>query len=437
MTPQERKKLYAGLLVFVLALFMRLHYVQTTQFIQPIRADAANYLTLALNLYTKGVYSLQDAAVPEPTAMVTPGYPLLLMAALPFVSEPATLLKLVFTVQALLGAIGVWLMFLMAQRLLPLSGAVLAGVLLACLPHHVVFTGYMLTESVFIFFFTAMVYASLRAIEDKKIAWWIAAGLIACIASLVRPAALLFVPFLAVFLLWWRLASLRQVAALLLAFVVLWTPWQIWSSKTRAEHPGGTDLAAASFAFGSYPDFIFKTPELRGYPYREDPEYPKMITGMSAALPVIWARAEAEPGRYLAWYSYGKPLTYWSWNMLESVGGPYIYEVGDNFWQRSAAGRFGLSLYFGLHPVLIIGGILVMAVLAGFGLWRQSPFLPEKARPLVLMTSLMFVYFTAVHMVLAPWPRYAVPFWGFVYLLAMAGAYVALLHFRQKKGEAD
>jgi hypothetical protein len=44
-------------LLFTGSFFLRWGYINNTEFIQPVRADARNYLMLALNLAQNGIYS--------------------------------------------------------------------------------------------------------------------------------------------------------------------------------------------------------------------------------------------------------------------------------------------------------------------------------------------------------------------------------------------
>lgn len=422
------QKIIATALLFLIAFALRLWYVESTEFIDPIRADAQKYFTVALNLYFNGVYSWHTGVSPVPTASVMPGYPFFILANFYFFPSLNSAFNFILSMQALLGAVTVCLCFAMALRLLPFFWALAFGMIMALLPHHVVFSGYILTETLFTFLFVFSIYSLVRACEAGRLVWWLLAALLAGLAVLTRPAALLFIPVVLFVLVFFRFATLRQAALALLVLVLTLLPWQLWSSKEQKKFPESTSFAAASLAFGSYPDFIYKTPEMRGYPYREDAEYDYMSQSAGKALAVIARRAADAPWRYLHWYVLGKPAAYWSWSMMESVGGPYIYEVGHNFWQDTAAGRVGLALSRAIHPLLVVAGILTILVALLLAALRKKTMVSRENLPVFLLASLTVIYFTGVHVVLAAWPRYAVPFWPFIYLLGMVGLHQGL-HF--------
>lgn len=415
------KKNIAIVLLFIIALAVRFWYIHDTNFIDPIKADAQKYFILALNLYYNGTYSWHAGASPSPTASVAPGYPFFVLANFFVFPSLKGIFYFVLSVQAFLGALTVCLVFSISTRILPYAWSIFFGAVMVFLPHHIVFSGYLLTETLFTFLFAFCVYAMVRACETEKVVWWLLVGILSGAAALTRPAALLFLPVMLGVLIFFRVVMLRHAALALMMLVLTVLPWHLWSSKTLAKYPQSTNYAAAALAFGSYPDFIYKSPERVGYPYTEDDEYDYMSLSISNGVGVIARRAAEEPWRYLRWYVVGKPITYWSWDMKEDLGGPYIYRVGHNFWQDTSAGRAGLALSRAIHPLLVIAGML--AILGALLVHRTNIEIRHANKPVFLMASGTVVYFTGIHVVLAAWPRYAVPFWPYTYLLGMVGIY--------------
>jgi 4-amino-4-deoxy-L-arabinose transferase-like glycosyltransferase len=407
----------AGLFLF--ALLIRALYVITAIVDTPIRADAAKYVQIAFNLLEHGVYSWQVGQPPVADALISPGYPLVLLAHVALANTIDGFIAQVVWCQALIGALSVVLGYQIATRILPPGWAAMCGLVLALWPNHIVMGGYLLTETWFLFWTLLGILCLLRGLDTGSRYTWMFAGLFIGIAALTRPAILLWLPMLAAVLFVVR-QDLRP--ALLLAILgigLAWTPWQVYSMAVKRDTTGDVSLAAAALAFGGYPDFIHHSPEWQGYPYREDPEYDAMSRSVTHTVDVLWQRATADPGRYARWYLYGKAVTFWSWEMLESRDGPFIYPVSRSIYHISTAGRVFLEGFRLLHPWLILSAFgLVLFVLVRA--WRQRQWTQDL--PLLICGSLM-LYFTAIHIVLAPLPRYSVPMWGIAYTLALVAFY--------------
>lgn len=429
------RKILIGILIFFAALAVRLFYVETTEFIDPIRADAKKYFFLAINLANQGIYSTDIEAPFSATTTITPGYPLFLVPAIALADSLETSFRAILIIQSLLGALGVLLLYLLSLRALPSHWAAAFGFILALLPHHIVFGGYVLTETWFMLLFIASIYALIRHMDSDTLFWLFLAGLLCGMAALTRPAALMLMPFIAAIQVFVKAMRMDKAAILIVATMLPWIPWQLWVQQTASDSHEKHSQFAAVLAFGSYPDFVFKTDSMRGYPYREDPEYPTMSASTGNAIAIILERAKAEPGRYLYWYSIGKPISYWSWNMMESVGGPFIYPVGSNFWTHSTPGQIALAIYHGLHRLLLLAGSPVLLFLF-YSMATRTTHQHFHQRILSIAT-LTILYFTIVHLILAAWPRYAVPFWPFFYLLGMCGLYQLTVFLRQIKTSAE
>ena len=243
------------------------------------------------------------------------------------------------------------------------------------------------------------------------------AALTTGLATLTRPVALLLFPALLTVSLYAGWFPPRRAAAAMICFIAVMAPWQTWSSQAAKQLPKKQDYLAGVIAFGSYPDFIHRTEAYKGYPYREDEEYGYMSQSPGNAFSVIAKRASAEPGKYLYWYLIGKTVCFWSWNMMESVGGPFIYAVGANLWTDTPVGRASLTLAHALHiGMSLCCFVLVMVIvvrIANRSCGKQT------WTPAVALCLTVVLYFSAMHVVLAGWPRYSVPAWPCLYLLAV------------------
>ncbi len=418
MTMTENKVPTAAIsvLLFVCALILRISYVYSMEIDFPFRADAGKYLRLALNLAFNHSYSLAEQAPFTPSTYISPGYPLFLAAVLRLTGEIPQFYSTVLLIQALLSSLTVLLTFHLVLRLTHVWAAFLGALWVAISPQLIIGSGYVLTETLSGFLIVLSVTVYLLGWDKRHWLWFALSGAMFACAALVRPAILLFPPLLCLA----SLLSKQQVkrhAALLVALVSVWAPWQIWQSDNR--QPDEVNLAAAAFALGGYPDLTFKTPELRGYPYREDPQYEAMTKSLANAASVIWARALQQPWRYASWYLFGKPWQYWQAEEVAGAGGPYVYEVASSVYTRQPLPAFTLNMMMAIHPLLIaLGGLACVGYLAD---WRARPSICAND-PAALVCVALLAYFTALHSVLAPLPRYAFPVYPIAYGLAAAGA---------------
>lgn len=413
---QKHRVLFAAFFIFSLALFIRLSYLETTVVDHPIRADAKKYVSYAINLLERGVYSQDLVPNPSPDNQVTPGYPLLLAAIFKLSPDLNTACIRLLFVQAILGAATAVLTFAVGRFILSYWLAVLSGMLTALSPHLVTMGGYILTEAFFGFLLMLSFWILMVAIRSKKTEYFFICAVIMGFASLVRPALLLF-PFLVVplVLFYWRPESRKKISlALILGVILVWSPWSIWSKISVPHGTGKSGLALSSFVFGTYPDMIHKDPRLKGYPYREDPEYQKMSNDLGVAFKVLGTRFVEQPLKYLKWYIFGKPMMFWSWNILVGQGDIYVYPVKTSLYKTNAFADFTRQVMKYIHPVFVI---IVMAgvVLLVLGVWKQR-IETKKNIFAVLLSFLLLVYFTSVHMMLASLPRYSIPLQPLLYV---------------------
>lgn len=419
--PNSGKILMTGVLLFIFALTFRVSYVNTVVIETPIRNDALHYFNLAYNIVYNSSYSFKDQPPFTPTTYITPGYPLFLAWAVSKFDDFKSLYYFVLNLQAFISSLTVVLIYAISLRAMPYVFAVLAAILVSVSPHLVVASGYFLTETLFTFLLALTIFFSVLALQYKKLSLFILAGAVCALASLVRPALLLFPILLLVILgrfVPWRL-SLRYFAALIGAMIIIWLPWQSW--KMLNSDPNESNPASSSFALGTYPDLIYKNPQFRGYPYRDgDPEWEHLSHSFKEALPIFYERVKQQPLKYMQWYLLGKPKMFWQANNnVAEAGGPFIYAVKDSMYHKHHAAAYTLVAMMEGHAILVlIGAFTVVIYVLSFIKGCDA----DKFIAGYICASL-FLYFTFVHMVLAPLPRYSYPVIPFAYLLASLGLY--------------
>jgi 4-amino-4-deoxy-L-arabinose transferase-like glycosyltransferase len=420
LTP-ERSRVTTLLLSLVLALaaFIQLTVVSRTVVDQPLRADAGEYFSYAWNLYYKGTYSsarpADDLTSPVPDKVRTPGYPIFLIAVGPPEATEAFLRKVSYF-QALLGIGSVFLIFQIASSFLRSGWALVPALLTATSPHFVMLSTYVLSESLFCFLLLASVFASIRALEVKHLTAFALAGILWGLCALVRPTMQFFpAAVLVLALLLPQVRSLRKpIAIMCLTFMAVMAPWLIRNSTTEQSGPS---LMLNNIAHGAYPGFMYdERPETFGFPYRFDPEYPEHVKNGSHLLTHLKERFSSEPLKYATWFLAGKPYFFLSLRDAQAYD-IQIYPTPKNpYYERPFfAWMRGLSIQ--VHWPLMLAGIAGIALLAVKP--RIAAGRTESAWLCATAVALVVLYAIGLHMVAAPFPRYAIPFRPLIYALAM------------------
>jgi len=415
----EYLRLLATIILFALAMGLRLGAVNGTTIVAPIRADAADYYNYALNLKYHQTYSRSrfSDTVPQPDAVRAPGYPAFLV---PFVDQPPTgfMLWRISLVQALLDSISVILALGIFRRIMAEGWALGAAFLTAISPHLISASTYLLTETLFTFLMLLSLWLAVKMIQHNNRALGFAAGTVIAAAALTRPTLQFFIlPLIGMLLISRDRGKHSGLAiALLAGFVLAFSPWV---ARNLAAIGSASDptLTAGSLHHGMYPDFMYNDiPESRGFPYRFDPRSQAISSSRESVLSEIMRRFREEPGRHLRWYLLGKPVTLLDWNILAGMGDVFIYPV-------KASPYFSQPLYALSHefmkllhwPLVILAlAVAVLAWLPGFG--KQ---LSGTALFTVRLLSLLMLYFIALHIVAAPFPRYGIPLRPVIFGLAM------------------
>jgi 4-amino-4-deoxy-L-arabinose transferase-like glycosyltransferase len=213
-----------------------------------VAADSVLYLELGRSI-SDGSGMRTDEG---PTAFVGPAYPLFLAALLRVGSDTLQ----IGLVQAVIGAATAAVVALVARELAGASrygtttrtAAMWAsGVAAAVYPHVVLWTGYVLTETLFLFLAAAAVYAALRASRAGSSRAALLAGTLGAGAALTRPAFLAPALLVAVWLAWsarerrWVLAGLFAVG--------LAVPLSLWAARNAVEM--GRPIVTATQAGGA------------------------------------------------------------------------------------------------------------------------------------------------------------------------------------------
>ncbi len=405
------------ILIAGISLILRIGYGLTLENEYPFRADAGKYLTLALNLVNHGIYSLGGSPPLETSTLITPGYPLLLSLILRLTGDLNLTYQAVLVIQAVFGTATAMLSYAIARQChLPRAAAILAFVLVSFYPHQITSGGLILTESLFTFLMTLATFLLIKGVQEEHSKAWLFAGIILGVAALTRPIALpigvgIWLTFCFVQP---RLEIAKRAIPVAILPLLMYSPWMIFTSIH--ENPEQVSNAKSVFALGTYPNFTYKTDRYYGFPHREDPNYPKMQESLSFSLSELRHRASLEPIKYLYWYTIGKPLSLWQWDIIQGAGGANIYPIKHSLYNSSALYGHSQTLLKTLHPILVTLAFLTAVVVLLRSFFRH---LARRETGLLILAAI-FAYIVLAHTIMASLPRFSIPFQPTMIVLALS-----------------
>jgi 4-amino-4-deoxy-L-arabinose transferase-like glycosyltransferase len=408
--------------VFMAGLYLRIEMANKTVVNKPIMKDAAEYYLYAYNLEKYGVYSRQrpqqiEDGTPVPDAHRTPGYSLFL---LPFINiyPPQKMAGFVVLTQAIISALTILTAFVLFRSFLSRPWALGGAFLVAISPHLVTFNIYVLTESLFTFFLVLLGWSLSAVAQNKSWQQALIAGLVLGVSLLIRPTMLYFIAFLIpAFFVFFQKKRARVLAVfLIIGFGLTYGPWVL---RNKLAKPVKSTLAIATIHKGMYPNLTFNNDsKTYGFPNLFDPQW-KQRQDMSSVLREIFRRFRNEPLEYIRWYLIGKPSMFFSWEMVVGMGDVFVYPVLTSPYHHHK-GFFGLThrVMYSLHGLLTMLALLT-SIFVWFPLTKKM--LSEKGLIVARFVSLLLIYFSLVHIVGTPLPRYSVPLRPFSYGMAILG----------------
>ncbi|MCK5572346.1 MAG: glycosyltransferase family 39 protein, partial [Bacteroidetes bacterium] len=155
----------------------------------PLRSDDAEYAALARSTLSGGGFSLEST----PTAYRMPGYPLVVAGVFLALGESMTAVRLL---QAIVDTLTCLLVFVIGRRIADERTGLVAALLYALFPLQILYVSSVMTETSFTFLLCASV--ALMLAPGASIPRMVAAGLVAGIATLFKPIALVLpvlIPF--------------------------------------------------------------------------------------------------------------------------------------------------------------------------------------------------------------------------------------------------
>src|SRR5690606_11831398 len=165
-------------------------------------------------------------------------------------------------------------------------------------------------------------------------------------------------------------------------------------------------LSTLSLYHGSFPLFMYNNdPASFAFPYRFDPMAERVDEGMGATLSLIYERVMQDPVAYIRWYLVGKQFFLWQWSIIAGHGDIFIYTPLQSPYLDNSVARFTHSFNKFIHPVWIC--------LAFTGLAMLIHKVCKKRETITLFwffPGALFLYAILIHVLVASFPRYGIPF---------------------------
>ena len=197
--------------------------------------DEYNYLNMVRDILDGKGYGYWEGR----DAYVTPGYPLFMALIMSLSGTGASGVLAVKLVQAVLSAASSGLVFLLCLKLLKNRGAgVVAAALISFYPPLILYSRYLLTETIYIFFIVLYFIIQVHALERKSRIFHAIAGALFAVTVLIRPMifVLLPLPYVYTFILSKDGGERRMIIInfvyFISAFVLVMLPWWVRNMLT-------------------------------------------------------------------------------------------------------------------------------------------------------------------------------------------------------------
>ena len=410
-------------LTISIGLYLRCDSWIGTTVMRPIQSDASDYFYYGYNLRHHHTYS-KEISQPtnsnyKPTADMArpPGYPLVLSLLIDGPSG-GKLIKKIQLFQMLVSTLTLIIAFFFFRLYLPpLLGGV-AAFLMALSPHLIIFNSYILSETLFCFVLVVIGFLVCRYVQQPTVWFSILLGSMMGLATLVRLSLQFFPIVMAIVLLihYGRNTGPKLALSIMLGFILTLSPWYIRNGFTLGKI-SDKSLMINFLHHGIYPDFKYKQkPESYGRPYKFDPRSAEINANVTSVLEEMKKRFRADPLHHLQWFLLKKPAFFWSWDTVQGHGDIYIYYVSDTPFFKKKIFQWTHRLMQITHVPLVI-----MSLLGSLLVWMAPLSIRINRNILVVVrfVSALLLYYTILHMIGVPFPRYSVPLRPFQYGMAL------------------
>jgi 4-amino-4-deoxy-L-arabinose transferase-like glycosyltransferase len=428
---RNKKKIFALLIVFFLALNIRLLYQEVSETDNPLRADAYKYFSIAYNLKFHNTLSDEAPNIDPPTlsTSVVPGYPVFLSNFLDEEKGAFEYEKLMKT-QAVLGALTAVFIFLITLSFTSLLPAFIAGIFTAFSPHLIAMDGYVLTESLFTFILSLGTLIFTIGYKKSNPLLLFGASIILTMSGIIRKIGYLSAPslliILAIFLLGKRVKldknkkkrTLILMITVLIGFgvTVIGHKAFVANKTSQLETEINEDQPTAYIPLKSINSYFseFFTPA--NFVVNKT-SHIRALNGDKLSNQNTELSFSEAPMAYIKWVTYKHYSYIWDFDNAYN-GDVYIYPMNIYaFHDPSAPLRLKLThgimklLHWPLFLLTIMGMIICFYKAAKKRLQENEQLI---AIPITLLLYTMMIL-TTMHGI----PRYSIPLRGLSYIIAV------------------
>lgn len=394
------------LFLILIGIYLRYLAVQYSIVDSPVRADAQDYYSYAVNMREWGVYSneYQASVHPKPDSLRSPGFPT--FAYIFYNSNQDLFIENVLVAQTILQVISFIFLFFVLYRFYGAFVSLITGWFLWTFPHFVNINIYFLSESLFTSLLASLIGMAILShfSERKKIFYYICFSLLLGLAILVRPT-LQYFPFFFFIVLIFYYRKITRISVFFLIISLL--PMLLWGVRNSLVVGQWSDqtLMINGLYHGSFPWFMYHNiPESFGFPYHFDPQASEVYQGVGRTLEIIFERFVADPWNYLSWYLFGKQFFLWQWSIIAGQGDIFIYPTLTSPYYGEKISLFTYSVNKVVHLFWLIVAFAGLTVIVKRFLKR------ETLSFALIVISAIFLYTILIHIIVAPFPRYGIPF---------------------------
>ena len=222
-------------LIIFLGLYFRFIYAFEVEFTNQYRGteftqDEYNYINLVSNLLSDQTYGFSET----PDAQVMPGYPIFLAMIMVIFGTGSAGVFAVQILQALVSTGTIYLVYLLATKMLNNRGAgLIAATLIAFYSPLILYSRFILPETLYIFFIALYFLIQIKALEKEESAYHIGAGVLLGVSVLFKPMIFVLLPLPYIYLFVKnkdhddRILFVRNFVFFAVACSVILVPWWI------------------------------------------------------------------------------------------------------------------------------------------------------------------------------------------------------------------
>jgi hypothetical protein len=415
---------------FLFGLYLRIESILETKVTHHLVRDDKDYYMYSYNLrhhhiYSKEVVSSKNSStIISPDAVRTPGYPLFLLFFVDDLPNEKIINKILIS-HAILSTLTLLFAFFFFQGFLPIYWSAPASLLVALCPHLIVANSYILTETFFCYLMIMVGIVINFFVSKPSYKSAFIMGIALAMASLTRPSIQYLPIVISLFFIsnWGKRKGLNFLVSMLLGFALVFSPWIIRNIITLKKTTDNRQMIV-SLQHGMYPDFTFdNVPESYGFPYSFDPRTEEISKDVTSVLKEISRRFRHEPLKHLKWFILKKPVAFWAWNLVQG-GDVFSYSISKSPYFSNKYFQWTHQLMRNLHWPIVLS-----CFLGCLAAWLPLTVvnLSEKSIIIARFTSTILIYFTLVHMIVVPLPRYSIPLRPFMYGMACYTPYLLIV----------